>query len=377
MNQENFTKKCCAIAEFVLLPGKRSSGIVLMILCCSSLVLGQRGGERIFEFIHLPTSARATALGGSQVAAWTNDYCLAGGNPALLTEGTSGHFIFQHNFHFAGIDNGYAGYAKYLPGMKSTVQGGVHYMSYGQFTSADDMGNVEGEFKANDIAINAGIARKLNDRMYAGFLLRYIQSTLESYKSTGLVMDAGMTYQSRDSLNHYALILKGVGVQFSKYYPDQADGKMPVDVQIGFSKRLRYVPFRLSILLHDLNRWDLRYKSPLDENIGLGFGEEEPREPGKFGERVDNVFRHLTFGGEFLIGKKENLMLRIGYHHQRRKELSVVNLRSLAGFSGGIGIKLKSFVLDYGFAVYHQAGSTKHLGLRVHVDQLMRKKIID
>ena len=207
--------------------------------------------------------------------------------------------------------------------------------------------------------------------------MRYVQSTLETYKSTGLAMDAGLTYQSRDSLNHYAFIVKGVGFQFSKYYPEQADAKMPVDVQIGFSKRLRYVPFRLSILLHDLNRWDLRYKSPLDENVGLGFGEEEPREPSKFGESVDNAFRHLIFGGEFLIGKKENLMLRIGYHHQRRKELSVVNLRSLSGFSGGIGIKLKSFVLDYGFAVYHQAGSTKHLGLRIHVDQLMRKKIID
>ena len=338
---------------------------------------GQRGGERIFEFIHLPTSARSTALGGSQVAAWTDDYNLAGGNPALLTEAVSGNFIFQHNFHFAGIDNGFAGYARHIPKIKSTIHGGIHYLSYGQFTAADDRGNIEGEFKANEIAISAGIGRQLNERMQAGFLVRYIQSSLESYKSSGMAMDAGISYQSEDGLNHYAIILKGFGTQFSKYYPDDERGKMPVDLQIGFSKRLEYVPFRLSILLHDINRWDLRYDSPLDENVGIGFGEEEPREPGKFGESVDNVFRHLTFGGEFLIGKKENLMLRLGYHHQRRKELSVVNLRSLAGFSGGVGIRLKSFVLDYGFAVYHQAGSTKHLGLRIHIDQLMRKKIID
>ena len=325
----------------------------------------------------MPTSARSTALGGSQAAAWTDDYNFAGANPALLTEETSGNLTFQHNFHFAGIDNGFAGYAKHFPKLKSTLQAGVHYMSYGQFTAADDMGNVNGEFKANEIALNVGIARRLNERMQGGLLVRYIQSTLESYRASGMALDAGISYQSSNGLNHYALILRGTGLQFSKYYPDDEKGKMPVDLQFGFSKRLEYVPFRLSILMHDINRWDLRYDSPLDEDGGLGFGDEEPREPSKFGESVDNVFRHLIFGGEFLIGKKENLMLRIGYHHQRRKELSVVNLRSLAGFSGGIGIKLKSFVLDYGFAVYHQAGSTKHLGIRIHVDQLMRKKIID
>ncbi len=330
----------------------------------------------MFEFIHLSTSARSTALGGSQVAAWTDDYALAGSNPALLSESMSGQFIFQHNFHFSGIDNGYAGYAKHIPRINATLHGGIHYLSYGQFTAADDMGNVQGTFKANEIAIQAGISRQLNERMQGGFLLRYVQSSLESYRSSGLVMDAGFSYKSQDGLNHYGFVLRGAGVQFSKYYPDDTKGRMPVDVQIGFSKRLQYVPFRLSVLAHDLNRWDLRYDSPLDDNTGLGFG-EEPREPGKFGQQVDNVFRHLTFGGEFLIGKEEKLMLRIGYHHQRRKELSVVNLRSLAGFSAGAGFKLKSFVLDYGFAVYHQAGSTKHLGLRIHIDQLLRKKIVD
>jgi hypothetical protein len=190
-------------------------------------------------------------------------------------------------------------------------------------------------------------------------------------------MDAGISYKSEDGFSHYAFVIRGAGMQFSKYYPDDDKSIMPLDVQIGLSKRLAYVPFRLSILAHDLNRWDLRYDSPLDDNSGLGFGEEEPREPSRFGESVDNFFRHITFGGEFLIGKQEKLMLRIGYHHQRRKELSVVNLRSLSGFSAGVGLNLKAFVLDYGFAVYHQAGATKHLGLRLNLEQLMKKKFVE
>ena len=138
-----------------------------------------------------------------------------------------------------------------------------------------------------------------------------------------------------------------------------------------------HVPFRLSVLIHDINRWDLRYDSPLDEETSIGFGEEEPREKSKFGEGLDNAFRHVILGGEFLIGKNEGLMLRFGYHHQRRKELSVVNLRSLSGFSGGIGINFRAFVLDYGFAVYHQAGSSKHLGLRVPLGAMREKTPVE
>ena len=341
------------------------------------MLWGQRGGERIFEFVNLTTSARSTALGGSQIAMISDDYSLVGGNPAMLNESMSGSIIFQDNFHFAGINDGYAGYAKYFPKLKSTFQGSVQYLSYGTFTAADDMGNVEGEFKANDLALSVGIARTLNERMTAGLQFRYIQSSLETYRSNGLVIDAGITYKSEDGLNYYALVLRGSGMQFSKYYPDEEKGIMPVDFQIGYSKRLQYVPFRLSILAHDLNRWDLRYDSPLDDQTGLDFGGEPPKPPSKFGQSVDNTFRHLTFGGEFIIGKKEGLMLRIGYNHQRRRELSVVNLRSLAGFSAGVGINLKAFILDYGFAVYHQAGASKHLGLRIELDQLKKKTIVD
>ena len=240
-------------------------------------VSAQRGGERIFEFVHLPTSARSTGLGGSQVAAWTDDYSLVGGNPALLSESMTGSFLFQHNFHFDGIDNGFAGYAKHFNKWNSTLHAGVHYLSYGQFTAADEMGNITGEFKANEIALQAGLARQLNERMRAGILMRYVQSTLETYRSSGIVFDAGLSYQSEDGLNHYAFVIRGMGAQFSKYYEGDESGIMPLDIQIGLSKRLQYVPFRLSILLHDINRWDLRYDSPLDDNTGLGFGDEEKK----------------------------------------------------------------------------------------------------
>lgn len=338
---------------------------------------GQVGGQRLFEFVNLPLSARATALGGSQIAAITNDYGLVGGNPAMLNASMDKTFTFQHNFHFAGIDNGYAGYARHIDGIKSTVHGGVRYMSYGPFTAADEQGNILGEFKANDISLQAGISRELNERMSAGILLQYVQSSLESYTATGLLMDIGISYRSENELTNYAFVIRGLGFQLSKYYDGAKTGKMPVDVQFGISKRLEHVPFRLTILFHDLNRWDLNYDSPFSDDSDQGLEGTEPSAQSSFGQSVSNFFSHITLGGEFLIGKKENFMLRFGYDFQRHSDLSVVNLRSLAGFSAGVGVNVKSFILDYGFSVYHQAGSSKHIGIRVNLNDLKKKTIVD
>jgi hypothetical protein len=325
----------------------------------------------------LPTSARATALGGSQIAAITNDYGLVGGNPAMLNASMDKTFIFQHNFYFDGIDNGYAGYAKFFPSLHATLHGGVHYVSYGKFTAADDMGNVTGDFKASDLSLQVGIAKQLNERMSGGLTLQYIQSSYEAYMSNGILLDAGITYKSEDGLNHYALVIRSMGFQFSTYYDGDTPGNAPTDLQFGFSKRLAHTPFRLSILMHDINRWDLHYKSPLEEDSSLGFGDEEPKQQSAFSEGVDNFFRHLTFGGEIIIGKNENVMLRFAYNHQMAQEMQVVNLRSLAGFSGGVGVNFKAFILDYGFAVYHQAAASKHLGIRVPLSSTKEKSMVE
>jgi hypothetical protein len=356
--------------------GRRSNTLFLFLIFNIFVASAQRGGERVFEFVNMPTSARSTALGGSQIAAITNDYGLVGGNPAMLNQSMDNSIVFQHNFYFAGIDNGYAGFAKKVNSWNATVHGGVHYLNYGKFTAADEMGNITGEFKAKDLAILAGISKQLNERMSGGVTMQYIQSSLETYTSNGLLFDAGLNYQSENGLTHYALVLRSFGFQFSGYYEGDAKGKMPVDLQFGISKRLEHVPFRLTILMHDINRWNLRYDSPLDEPPTNDFT-EEPDEPSSFSQGVDNFFRHLTFGGEFLIGKNEGFMLRFAYNHQRQQELSVAGLRSLAGFSFGTGINVKLFILDYGFAVFHQAGSSQHLGLRINLNDLKKKSIVD
>ena len=155
------------------------------------------------------------------------------------------------------------------------------------------------------------------------------------------------------------------------HYTDTAV-PLPINIQLGVSKKLEHLPFRLSVNMHHLNRWDL---GDQDNDITeiLFLGEEAP-ERSNFSKITDNLFRHFIFNGEFLLGKNENLKFRVGYNHQRRKELQVSSLRSLGGFSLGFGFKVKGFVLDYGLGYYHLAGAVNHISIRTNLN-VFRKKI--
>jgi hypothetical protein len=93
------------------------------------------------------------------------------------------------------------------------------------------------------------------------------------------------------------------------------------------------------------------------------FPGQEPEKENTLAQSVDNIFRHLTFNGEFLLGKTESFRIRLGYDHRLRRELLVPGNGGLAGFNGGLGMRIYRFRLDYGFGIYHLAGATHHLSI--------------
>ena len=336
-------------------------------------MFGQRGGEYVYSFLNLSPSSRITALGGSLISVRDDDVTLAQHNPGALNPSMHHAMAFQYHFLFDGISDGYAGFARHFTKPGITGHASVQFIHYGEFDLADEYGYVQGRFKANELALTVGAAKEFGERLSAGANLRFVQSNLESYGSSGFMMDIGGMYVNPESRFSLALTVRNVGMQLSGYSGVTED--LPVDVQLGVSKRLEHLPFRLSVIAHNLHRWDLMYDSPFDESETTVIG-EAPREQSRFNRNLDNAFRHLIFGGEFLLGKQENLHLRFGYNHRRRKELSVSTLRSFAGFSLGVGIRIKQFSIDYSFASHHIAGSTKHIGISTNLDRF-GKKIID
>jgi hypothetical protein len=342
--------------------GKWAAGLLLCLSAgfSASPLSAQIGGENTYDFLDLPASARLTGLGGNGIATVDDDIALAFQNPAVLNASMHGQMTLQNAFWFAKTNLSHLAYAYHVDTIRTTFFGGLQFADYGKFVAADAVGNQQGEFRANEYAFHVGAGRHLGGRTSVGATLKFIGSRLESYHSFGLALDLAATYHDTAKRVVVSAVLRNVGAQLSTYAGKREP--LPTDLQIGFSKRLRYLPFRFSIVAHHLTQWNIRYDDPNAPQPTSVLGGEPPAEK-PFAEFVDNFFRHFVFSGEFLLGKRENLRIRFGYNHLRRAELTVPDTRSMGGISFGFGLKIKKFRIDYGFAGYHLGGSANHLGL--------------
>lgn len=342
---------------------------LLVSLLISLTASAQLGGQHVYDFLGLPSSGRISALGGSMISVLDDDLTLAYHNPAQLNSAMHQRLAFSHNFHFADISNGYFGYGQEIKSLGIMTHVGVKYISYGDFVGADNRDQMTGNFDAGERAIILGASRQMNERIRLGVNLKPVFSTFENYNSTGFASDIGMTYTGADSSFVFAIVAQNLGGELSTF-TDGTRSSAPFDLQIGFSKRLRYLPFRISVIGHHLQKWGIRYDDPNQVAQTDLFGEQQTQS--ELSKSVDNFFRHFVFSGEFLLGRNQNLRLRLAYGHLRRKELSVENYRSLAGFSGGFGIKVSKFRLDYGVSYHHLAGATNHITISTGLGEFRR-----
>lgn len=341
-------------------------------LLVSQYNFAQIGGNSVYEFLRMPYSARIAALGGSQITVRDSDIGLAYWNPAVLNPQMHHQITIQQTAYFAGITHGYVGYGYHLGKIPLTLQGGMQYASYGKFPLTLPDGTESGSFRASDFAFNIGACYQPINRLSFGVNLKTIASYLESYNSVGWAMDLGVLYEDTSKNVAFSLLLKNVGTQFTTYNRDKEMEPLPIDLQVGFSHRLKYIPLRFGVIAHNLHRWGILYddKSKQDQTL---FGNEPPKE-NKVGKFFDNFFRHFIFNMEFLIGKKtkEFLFIRLAYNHLRRGELSVKRLVGLSGFSFGIGARIKNFRIDYSIASYHFAGASHHFGISMDIKPFLK-----
>ncbi len=355
-----------------MLRGRPSTFLILLlvILCSSANIKAQLGGEGIYKFLWNPVNARTTGLAGNGITLRDDDASLALQNPSLLNEAGHNKCSFNHRFFYSGLQDGSFTYAySHLP-YNLNLHAAAQYATYGDFTQADEYGNITGSFKASDFAFTIGASKNIYSNLSIGLNLKYISSRLERYTSSGLAADLGATYFIPEKNFTLSLVLRNIGVQLSTYQNSKEN--LPYEMQAGISKRLAHLPFRFSVIFTNMQRWNVLYDDPelVDDNIL--FGDNLSSERSNTSIYFDNLFRHFIFNGEFYIGKKENLRLRIGYNHLLRKELSVSTYRSLAGFSGGFGIKINRFRLDYGMTIYHLIGRSHHLSLSTDIDSFKK-----
>lgn len=335
----------------------------LLLTLIVPATFAQIGGNNTYEFLNLSPSARATALGGIQIAAMDDDASLAFQNPSLYNENMHSQLSVNTVAYLADINYGYVSYTHDFDSL-FTGNFGIQYISYGDFTQTDPTGQVLGSFKGGEYALTVGGARKWKNLSY-GANLKFIMSSLESYNSVGLAADLAATYYKPEKEWGLALVVKNIGGQLTAY--EDTKEAIPFEIQLGFSKKLKYLPLRLSIIAQHLQKWDIRYDDPNVQTTSF-FG-EDPVDEGS--HVIDIFFRHLVFSGELFLGK--NVRLRVGYNHLRRQELALDNQGGFSGLSFGGGIRITKFQINYGYAGYHPGSAAHHFSINTKISDFGKK----
>ncbi len=352
---------------------KNTSFISALILIVTILVgieaQAQVGGNGTYSFLNLSNSARITAMGGHAFAIQDNDINLALVNPSLINENMNNHLSLSFVDYFSDISYGYALYSKTFKKYGSFT-GGAQYLNYGSFVLADETGQNLGNFKAADYCMNIGWGKPLDSSFSIGANLKGIYSTLESYTSSGIAVDVAGTYNNPANDFTASLLFSNIGRQI-KPYTDGNYERLPFEIQIGLSKKLKHVPFRLSLVATHLEKFDLTYDSPVGADPSVDPLTNEPSNPKKVGDFADKVARHIVLGGELLISK--NLNVRLGYNYQRRKEMRIESKGSTVGFSWGFGIRISHFQLSFARAKYHLYGSPNNITITTNLSNFYKK----
>jgi hypothetical protein len=350
---------------------KRSLLVILLYWAFNLVVSSQIGGTYTYSFLSQTNSARVASLGGKVVSLPEDDLNLPFHNPALLSPGMSDNLVLNYVGYFAGIKYGYASYAKSFESLGNFALG-LHYIDYGEFTYADVNGIRAGEFSASEYALNLIYSRKIDSFIRVGINIKPIYSSFEKYNSTGIAADLGIEYFNPSNLFSAGLVLKNIGTQISTYYGTAGREPLPFEIQAGVSQKLAYAPFRFSVLLQHLQKWDLSYESTLNNDNLFDPLSGEGNEKSGIDKFADNMMRHVILGMEFL--PTDNFYVSLGYNYLRRQELKLSARPAMVGFSWGFGLKLSKFHLSYGRASYSLAGGSNHFSISTNLAEFYSRK---
>lgn len=332
--------------------------ILLLFFISWQNVYSQVGGARSFEFIQIPTDALNAALGGQNVSLYGQDVNLFMANPALGSEDITGYLSLNYLFFPGDVDLTGFSYSHHFE-KTGILNFGLRYLSYGEIPAFDASGSSLGNYKANEYMLMAGHSRKVHNFGF-GISLKFIDSNIAGFGASSLMFDIGGVFVHPEQDFTAGLVIKNLGFVI-KDYTETSDSSIPIDVQLGTTFKPQYMPVRFSATIHSLYKRDLAFIQP-DEQGGV------TDEPGK----ADKIFRHLVFGAEFLVSK--NLNLRMGYNHQRRKELRLEQTSGGAGLSYGVLFKIKAFEFAYTRTNYHVGSAANNFTLTSNLNSIIFKK---
>lgn len=341
--------------------------IAFLIILCPAIFLSQSYvGSNAFAFLNANYSARSNGLGGNLIAVQDNDLSMAAENPALLNLKSAGSLQINESLLPTGISIGMLNYAfKTKYGVFAPT---IKFINYGKFEEYDETGNRLGTFTASDYSIGIGYGKNVNKLISIGSSLSILGSNLETYSAYGMTVGFGAFIKHPNELFSAGFSVKNIGFIF-KDYTTSSKSILPINVQAGFSYKLKHAPFRFSVLGQQLNKWNIVYQDPnLKPTYDALTGDTIPVKTASF---FTKIAHHLNIQVELLASK--NLGFRFGFDYHRRQQLKLLDRPGMSGFSMGIALNFKKIKFEYGFLYYSMVGQNHSVGLSTNLGDWKKK----
>ena len=280
-----------------------------------------------YNFLRLPVSAHAAALGGDNISIIEDDESMIFNNPALLSSVSDKTINLNYMNYMSGVNTASASFNRIIK-ERASVDASAQFIDYGKMKETDENNIQTGEFSAKDISIAGYFSYMLTDRLAGGITAKFITSYIGDYNSIAMGVDLGLNYYDPEKEWSVSLVAKNLGGQM-KAYDDQYD-RMPIDIQLGASKRFAHMPFRISATLVDLNHLDYKF------------------------------INHLVAGVDIIISP--TIWVGAGYNFRRANEMKITETDGEsshgAGLTFGAGINLERFKLNLAYGKYHVSSSS-------------------
>lgn len=309
---------------------KKAIIVILTLIACQHIVAQE--SRSAYNFLRLPVSAHAAALGGDNITIIDDDQMLIFSNPALLASVSDKTISLSYMNYMAGTSMAGAAFNRVVK-EKASWAASAQYIGYGTMKQTGTDGTQLGEFSAKDIAVAGYFSYMLSERIVGGITAKFVTSYIGNYSSIGMGVDLGLNYYDSDHDWSVSLVGKNLGGQL-KAYDDEYD-PMPIDIQLGVSKRFAHTPFRVSATLVDLNHWNYKFTN------------------------------HLVVGIDAALS--ESIWLGAGYNFRRANEMNIDDADGGgthgAGLSFGAGLNLQRFKLNIAYGKYHVSSTSLMLNV--------------
>ena len=296
--------------------------VLATVLLSSVLHAGAQESQTVYNFLRLPVSAHAAALGGSGITLIEDDATLIFHNPSLINTISDRTLNLNFMTYMEGATTASASFIR-AAGERGTWGITGQFMSYGTMKETNASGQQTGEFSAKDIALGGSFAYSLSEKFTGGITAKFIASYIGQYNSLGACVDLGINYYNSQGELSVSAVARNLGGQLSAYEADFE--RMPLDLQLGVTKRLLGSPLRLSASLVRLNDWE----------YGLG--------------------KHIVIGADLILSPQ--FYIAAGYNAMRASEMKIAeddgSSAHGAGLSIGAGLQLERLKLHVAYAKYH------------------------